>query len=106
MKDFEGYTAFDVYNSTVEYTKPLSDAPRAELYTWGTNRNATLGQGDSNDRASPDQAVIYPKDAVSVELPLETRFAPIHVRQIGMSRLHTGEAQVERFWSACSRVRQ
>ncbi|KAF7431199.1 hypothetical protein PC9H_006920 [Pleurotus ostreatus] len=89
VKDFEGYTAFDVYNSTVEYTKPLFDAPRAELYTWGTNRNATLGQGDSNDRASPDQAVIHPKDAVSVELPLETRFAPIHVRQIGMSRLHT-----------------
>ncbi|KAF9497896.1 hypothetical protein BDN71DRAFT_1444358 [Pleurotus eryngii] len=89
VKDFEGYTAFDLYNSTVEYTKPASDAPRAELYTWGTNRNATLGQGDSNDRASPDQAVIHAKDTISVELPLETRFAPIHVRQIGMSRLHT-----------------
>ncbi|KAF4569403.1 hypothetical protein EYR36_009193 [Pleurotus pulmonarius] len=89
IKDFEGYTAFDLYNSTVECTKPTTDAPRAELYTWGTNRNATLGQGDSNDRASPDQAIIHPKDAVSAELPLETRFAPINVRQIGMSRLHT-----------------
>ncbi|KAF4593586.1 hypothetical protein EYR40_008373 [Pleurotus pulmonarius] len=89
IKDFEGYTAFDLHNSTVECTKPTTDAPRAELYTWGTNRNATLGQGDSNDRASPDQAIIHPKDAVSAELPLETRFAPINVRQIGMSRLHT-----------------
>lgn len=37
LKDFEGYTAFDLYNSTVEGTKPnLKDA--LDLFTWGANR--------------------------------------------------------------------
>ena len=51
LKDLEGYTAFDLYNSTVEGTKPelfLSPATStlspvqsvagAELFTWGANR--------------------------------------------------------------------
>lgn len=38
LKDFEGYTAFDLYNSTVEGTKPdLRDV--TDLFTWGTNRH-------------------------------------------------------------------
>jgi len=40
VKDLEGYTAFDLYNSTVEGTKPDLDSPRlAGLYTWGANRS-------------------------------------------------------------------
>jgi len=36
LKDLEGYTAFDLYNSTLDGTKPgIGDA---ELYTWGVNR--------------------------------------------------------------------
>lgn len=39
IKDVEGYTAFDLYNSTVQGTKPVSgDDVNAELFTWGTNR--------------------------------------------------------------------
>ena len=38
LKDFEGYTAFDLYNSTVNDTKPDANDLRAELFTWGTNR--------------------------------------------------------------------
>ena len=40
LKDFEGYTAFDLYNSTVNDTKPDANDFRAELFTWGTNRYA------------------------------------------------------------------
>jgi len=40
LKDFEGYRAFDLYNTTVEDTMPSKrDTPRGlELYTWGSNR--------------------------------------------------------------------
>lgn len=38
LQDLEGYTAFDLYNSTLHGTKPSVDAPYAELYTWGANR--------------------------------------------------------------------
>jgi hypothetical protein len=41
LKDFEGYTAYDLYNSTVNDTKPDVNNLRAELYTWGTNRYAS-----------------------------------------------------------------
>jgi hypothetical protein len=41
LKDFEGYTAFDLYNSTVNDTKPDANNLRAELFTWGTNRYAS-----------------------------------------------------------------
>lgn len=43
LKDTEGYTAFDLYNSTVEGTKPSEfDKEYTELFTWGTNRFADL----------------------------------------------------------------
>ncbi|KAJ8457714.1 hypothetical protein ONZ45_g18206 [Pleurotus djamor] len=95
VKDFEGYTAFDLYNSTVEHSKPDASQGRAELYTWGANRNACLGQGDGNDRAFPDQVVIQPKETPSVDLKLEARFSPINVRGIEMSRLHTAIVTTE-----------
>lgn len=40
LKDFEGYTAFDLYNSTLKNTKPpqYDDFSQAELFTWGANR--------------------------------------------------------------------
>lgn len=37
LKDYEGYRALDVFNATVEGTKPSISQPR-DLYTWGTNR--------------------------------------------------------------------
>lgn len=40
LKDYEGYTAFDLYNSTVEGTSPERDLP-GDVYTWGTNRCVT-----------------------------------------------------------------
>ncbi|KAH7923696.1 hypothetical protein BV22DRAFT_1036046 [Leucogyrophana mollusca] len=92
MKDHEGYTAFDLYNSTLRTTKPSSfDGGSADLFTWGTNRNAALGLGDGNDRVYPDQVVIPHKDdpITRQKKSIEERFSPIQVRQLAMSRLHT-----------------
>lgn len=92
IKDLEGYTAHDLYNSTVTSAKPTEDEETlAELFTWGTNRNAALGLGDANDRAYPDQVVIPRKDDVARQhsRTLDDRFAPIHVRQVSMSKLHS-----------------
>ena len=38
LKDIEGYTAFDLYNSTVHGTKPSDGEGPTELFTWGANR--------------------------------------------------------------------
>ncbi|KAJ3888511.1 hypothetical protein GG344DRAFT_53490 [Lentinula edodes] len=103
LKDLEGYTAFDLYNSTIEGTKPepslfpatstispLQSVGGAELFTWGANRNASLGHGDSSDRTFPDPVPIphiVPKSPDHV--PVEDRFARVAVLQVKMGRLHT-----------------
>ncbi|KAI0091451.1 hypothetical protein BDY19DRAFT_1030603 [Irpex rosettiformis] len=99
LKDSEGYTAFDLYNSTVEGTKPRDreDASlRAELLTWGANRNAALGHGDADDRTFPDPIRLEP---VGPLLPasarIDERLASVPVRQIVMSKLHTGVVTAE-----------
>lgn len=43
LKDLEGYTAFDLYNSTVNGTKPDAGEVNAELFTWGANRCGLFG---------------------------------------------------------------
>ncbi|KAJ7481215.1 hypothetical protein B0H11DRAFT_2024703 [Mycena galericulata] len=85
LKDLEGYTAFDLYNSTVRGTAPVH-ALHAELHTWGVNRNAALGLVDSGDRTYPDQVVIPKEDP---EPSSTARFSPLLARQIQMSKLHT-----------------
>ncbi|KAF8810432.1 hypothetical protein BYT27DRAFT_7186506 [Phlegmacium glaucopus] len=87
LKDLEGYTAFDLYNSTVPDTKPDARDLKAELFTWGANRNAALGHGDGDDRTYPDRVVIKVKD--DPKKSLQARFSPIFVTQIQMSKLHT-----------------
>ncbi|KAF5390605.1 hypothetical protein D9757_002585 [Collybiopsis confluens] len=102
LKDLEGYTALDLYNSTVEGTKPehfllpttpavspIQTLPGAELFTWGVNRNASLGHGDTSDRSFPDQ-VPLPRPVIStVENLVEDRFSRAEVTQVKMGRLHT-----------------
>ncbi|KIL60845.1 hypothetical protein M378DRAFT_130290 [Amanita muscaria Koide BX008] len=92
LKDYEGYSAFDLYNSTIEGTKPDQNDPDADLFMWGTNVNATLGFSDGNNRSHPDQIVLQPKEYASFPPEGPTvwdSFSPIHVRQVGMSKLHT-----------------
>ena len=95
IRDSEGNTAIDLYNSTVNHTKPSVADTRphvigkgrivaTELYTWGANRNATLGLGDGNDRVHPELVQLYPafKTKTSSQLPSS-------ITQVGMSKLHT-----------------
>ncbi|KAF9441684.1 hypothetical protein P691DRAFT_812198 [Macrolepiota fuliginosa MF-IS2] len=92
VKDSEGYSAFDLYNSTLTGTKPsLEGDVYADLFTWGANVNAALGLGDNNDRAHPEQVVFQRKgDDVDVgQQDLSARFMPVRVKHVGMSRLHT-----------------
>ena len=89
LRDIEGYTPFDLYNSTVEGTVPDHFTRRGqELYTWGSNRNAALGVGDGDDRAIPELVSLRVSAVPETEI-LDARFTPIRVRQIAMSRLHT-----------------
>ncbi|KAI0630756.1 hypothetical protein C8Q77DRAFT_224911 [Trametes polyzona] len=90
LRDIEGYTPFDLYNSTIEGTRPAKDLDGRgdELYTWGSNRNAALGVGDADDRAYPELISLRTSPVPETE-PIDARFTPIRVRQIVMSRLHT-----------------
>ncbi|EKM81534.1 hypothetical protein AGABI1DRAFT_54346, partial [Agaricus bisporus var. burnettii JB137-S8] len=93
LKDNEGYTAFDLYNSTLVGTKPSPEETGgyADLYTWGTNVNAALGLGDSNDRAYPE-LVVFPRREDEADLERQTlsaRFLPIKAEHVEMSKLHT-----------------
>ncbi|KAF8994964.1 hypothetical protein BDQ17DRAFT_1392318 [Cyathus striatus] len=84
LKDLEGYTAFDLYNST------RTRQARGELFTWGANRNAALGLGDGDDRGHPEQ----PKQEWAKSI--DARFGPIHVNKVYMSKLHTALVTEER----------
>jgi inhibitor of Bruton tyrosine kinase len=91
MKDIEGYTAFDLYNSTVEGTNPpktFDGKPSAGLYTWGSNRNATLGLGDDGDRSLPEQIIIR-RDGETQTTSVCERLKPLSIIGIFMSKLHT-----------------
>jgi alpha-tubulin suppressor-like RCC1 family protein len=91
-KDVEGYTPYDVYNSTVAGTNPpdslIASRPFAELFTWGSNRNATLGFGDGDDRSMPEQVVIKRDESATV-IPRHEKLKPLPVIDISMSKLHT-----------------
>ncbi|KAI0071191.1 hypothetical protein K474DRAFT_1776321 [Panus rudis PR-1116 ss-1] len=89
LKDWEGYRAFDLFNSTVEGTKPGEVEGFGMLFTWGTNRNAALGLGDADDRTFPDQVVIE-RPFTSVMDTLDVRFEPVYVENVAMAKLHTG----------------
>ncbi|KAI5999914.1 regulator of chromosome condensation 1/beta-lactamase-inhibitor protein II [Pisolithus albus] len=91
IKGFEGCTAFDLYNSTIPTTKPLSYDERipTDLFTWGTNRNAALGLGDANYRIFPGPVVLPMKDVPRAGgSSLEDRFRTVRVCDIKMSKLH------------------
>lgn len=53
--------------------------------------NAALGLGDIDDRTYPELVHIEPREDLTAvsKMDILTRFSPIYVRQIRMSRLHT-----------------
>ncbi|EKM50804.1 uncharacterized protein PHACADRAFT_213674 [Phanerochaete carnosa HHB-10118-sp] len=103
-KDWEGYTPYDLWNSSVEGTNPDPpprrhecppdelDAVEAELYVWGSNRNAGLGVGDAGDRTFPE-LVQFDRDkdgqGRSAAKTIGDRFRPVKVRAVDMARFHT-----------------
>ncbi|SNX84335.1 uncharacterized protein MEPE_03044 [Melanopsichium pennsylvanicum] len=112
VKDFEGLTAFDLYNSTVAGTNPPADALSFEptrhhhsrtltqLFTWGSNRNYNLGLGDGDDRQLPDKITLRraatgnfagqsTEDEFRASLPAGKKFDRIGIKDVAMSRLHT-----------------
>ncbi|EJU03260.1 hypothetical protein DACRYDRAFT_115464 [Dacryopinax primogenitus] len=89
-KDHEDFTPWDVYNLTVDGTYPDFEAPYGTmLYTWGVNRNFTLGLGDGDDRTYPEPINLArltpPSNATG-----SARFDTIGVSSIVMAKLHTG----------------
>ncbi|MCO5596225.1 hypothetical protein L7F22_050285 [Adiantum nelumboides] len=106
-KDFEGLTPFDLYNSTVHGTNPPKGSTpgdlAGELFTWGANRNFTLGLGTSDDRAFPDRAQLriseeaeHQIDETRTKLEQKrfrrkagTKFDKIQVKDVGMTKFAT-----------------
>ncbi|KAH8989434.1 hypothetical protein EDB92DRAFT_1868224 [Lactarius akahatsu] len=95
LKDSEGYRAFDLYNTTVEDTMPRKHGTTGgfELYTWGANRNASLGHGDTDDRIHPEQVVLGQCDTSEgsdkARDTINFRLQPALARDVRLSRLHT-----------------
>lgn len=86
-----GLTAFDLYNSTVSGTNPADSqttslAPRSELFTWGSNKNFTLGLQGDGDRAFPENVKLVRSRIAGSGLKA---FEPIRVRTVRLSRLHS-----------------
>ncbi|KAK4052965.1 hypothetical protein OIO90_004089 [Microbotryomycetes sp. JL221] len=91
LKDHEGLSPFDVYNSTVDGTNPVdtsssSNPGRLELYTWGQNRNFVLGFASDADRAFPERVQLKREEGGKGL----AAFEPLRVQDVAMARLHTG----------------
>jgi len=100
IKDLEGLTPFDLYNSTISGTNPkwTPEVGGSELYTWGVNRNFTLGLGDGDDRTLPKSVAlnkIYDEYALA-NLDPGGRFDRLRIKDVAMSKLHTVVVTTER----------
>ncbi|GAA5880086.1 hypothetical protein JCM3774_003304 [Rhodotorula dairenensis] len=100
LKDHEGFTPFDVFNSTVDGTNPVPDPigtnplnpGRVELFSWGSNRNYSLGFASDSERAIPER-VHLKREEGGTGL---AAFEPLRVKDVSMARLHTGIVTDER----------
>jgi inhibitor of Bruton tyrosine kinase len=89
-KDRESNSPFDVLNSTLNGTNPppLYDAKGgSDLFTFGSNKNNTLGFGDGDDRAHPERVHINRrprKDESALSI-----FTQPRIRDVQMAKMHT-----------------
>ena len=89
-KDREGNSPFDVLNSTLNNTNPtpLCEAKGAcDLFTFGSNKNNTLGFGDGDDRSHPEKVQLI-RPVKKDESPL-SKFRPSRIRDVQMAKMHT-----------------
>ncbi|KIO26840.1 hypothetical protein M407DRAFT_23900 [Tulasnella calospora MUT 4182] len=94
LRDNEGYTAFDLYNSTVEGTTPpltvhgagFATAKGRDLFMWGTSRQLPFASSkDGPSRIQPERVELeHPTPPLGPE-----RLRPIKFMDIAMGRLHT-----------------
>lgn len=86
----------DLWNASVEGTNPADrvgpDPARAELFTWGNNRNFVLGTASDGDRALPERV---PLAGLSRPKTGPTAFRPANVSHVAMARLHTAVVTAE-----------
>ncbi|KAG8984218.1 hypothetical protein FRB94_006226 [Tulasnella sp. JGI-2019a] len=90
LKDWDGYTPFDLYNESVKGTAPtIARGAGKGLYIWGQNRHSLLGFGDDSDRLYPDQVDLTPAISETDDQTTLTRLDPLTFEGIAMARLHT-----------------
>ncbi|KAL1923010.1 uncharacterized protein VTP21DRAFT_9386 [Calcarisporiella thermophila] len=83
IKDYDGNTAFDLLNSTVEGTAPpLTITEGDELFTWGLNANYVLGHPDSDNRTFPEHVHFF-------NTTIHADLARMSIREIAMAKMHT-----------------
>src|SRR5271170_3042514 len=91
-KDRESNSPFDVLNSTLNGTNPpplYELKGGSDLFTFGSNKNNTLGFGDGDDRSHPEKVqVIRPTSIKRDESPL-SMFLPSRIRDVQMAKMHT-----------------
>ena len=98
LKDHEGLSPYDVYNSTIEGTNPhfAPDSVPAQLFTWGTNRNFVLGLPGDADRTYPDRVSLSHASANAASHKSGWRaWQPVSVRDVRMARLHSAIVTAE-----------
>ncbi|ORY57567.1 uncharacterized protein BCR38DRAFT_354310 [Pseudomassariella vexata] len=137
-KDNEGNSPFDVYNATIALRSlhmaedevqsddesesdattgadergghvPKNHGLGSEIFTWGSNKNLTLGLGDQDDRQYPERVFLQrPEHLIqyfhdkhkgrgmedslasdSSEVPILTRNRPLNVQDVILSKLHS-----------------
>jgi len=89
-KDRESNSPFDVLNSTLNGTNPpplYEPKGGSDLFTFGSNKNNTLGFGDGDDRSHPEKVQIN-RPARKDESPL-SQFRPSRIRDVQMAKMHT-----------------
>jgi alpha-tubulin suppressor-like RCC1 family protein len=89
-KDRESNSPFDVLNSTLNGTNPplLCDSKGgSDLFTFGSNKNNTLGFGDGDDRSHPEKVQLI-RPTRKDETPL-SMFRPFRIRDVQMAKMHT-----------------
>lgn len=90
IRDYEGLTAFDLYNTTVPGTCPRpEDAQNGGLlFVWGGNRNYNLGLGHANDHGLAERLKL-PPPKVGASARAGSRFDRPLIRDMSFSRWHT-----------------
>lgn len=98
LKDHEGLSPFDLYNSTVDGTNPsdhsnsTSNPGRLELFTWGANRNFVLGFEGDSDRTFPERVPLRREEGGEGL----AKWEPLRVKDVALQRLHTAIVTDER----------